>query len=339
MKKLLMIPLLSILFIMVFVFTIPKTYAYTQDTGDFYFEDIVTSESISGGADYVGTTLNYTYDSDYKYIINVEKNPDNATMFDLFGNQNITITVTTADTTTYYDSYTLDGYLYGFFLYLPKSEFDLGTISVTFTATSVDFPGSSVDIQNYMTDNIKVYRISELWFQDEYPPGRIYYYYYQSFGILQPEYVADENYQKGFDDGYRTGYDSGSLIATDTIYSDAYSTGMNDMYNNGSDQYGYTQSASQDYQDGYNSGNTLGYNTGFTAGQDDIFNNGSFQAGYILENAYDYLSGYQVGSQQNVNAGVTNFLDDLHTWIVPAIIIVILLGGFTSIAAIKKRGD
>jgi len=81
------------------------------------------------------------------------------------------------------------------------------------------------------------------------------------------------------------------------------------------------------------------YDTGYIEGQDDMFNNGSTDNGYNVSDSFDFDIGVAVGTAQNVQAGLTTFSTNFDKWIVPAIIIVILLGGFITIYAKKNRGD
>ena len=75
----------------------------------------------------------------------------------------------------------------------------------------------------------------------------------------------------------------------------------------------------------------------YESGQDDMYNNGSVLYGYDLDGSSDYIAGTVEGTSRNVNAGMTMFMAGFEKWIVPAIVIVILLGGFITIAAIKSR--
>jgi len=109
--------------------------------------------------------------------------------------------------------------------------------------------------------------------------------------------------------GYAEGYDDGILVGTGTY--------------------------SQGYYDGYD----VGLIDGYEDGQNDLYDYGSTINGFILADSHDYKAGVTVGGATNVNAGMTNFMSDFGTWIVPAIIIIILLGGFVTIYAKKNRGD
>lgn len=127
-------------------------------------------------------------------------------------------------------------------------------------------------------------------------------------------------------------------------------------------RYTYNLSWSAEYQAGYSegfqNGETSGYDNGFEAGlqestteaynegledgilqgRTEIVNNGSEVYNYDVTNSYDFNAGLREGRNQNVNAGMTNFMTDFDKWIVPAILIIILLGGFTTIV-IRKRSE
>jgi hypothetical protein len=72
---------------------------------------------------------------------------------------------------------------------------------------------------------------------------------------------------------------------------------------------------------GYNSGYNLGYNVGVSVG---------YGEGLLAGEEAAYDEGYEDGINES-------FTSNLHTWIVPAIIIVLVAGGFISIAAYKKK--
>lgn len=115
--------------------------------------------------------------------------------------------------------------------------------------------------------------------------------------------------------------------------ADAYDEGYADGYS-----LGYAQGYDVGEGDGYIAGGE-GYDIGYADGQDDMYDNGSDTYGYDQTGSQDYIDGMVIGGSSNVNAGITNFMNNFDKWIVPAIVVVILLGGFLSIAVIKRRGD
>ena len=92
-----------------------------------------------------------------------------------------------------------------------------------------------------------------------------------------------------------------------------YDLGYNDGFNDGRSQ-GY----SSGYNDGYSSGYNTGYNTGLQVSQQE-----AYQRGYDdgLKNAYP------------------EFVNKLDTWIVPAIIIVIIAGIFVGYRRERYGGE
>ena len=96
----------------------------------------------------------------------------------------------------------------------------------------------------------------------------------------------------------------------------------------------FSGSYSAGLEEGLEQGELIGYQNGIDA----IYNNGSDSVGYDENGSYDFNAGLRAGRNQNVNAGMTNFMTDFDKWIVPAILIIILLGGFTTIV-IRKRSE
>jgi hypothetical protein len=92
--------------------------------------------------------------------------------------------------------------------------------------------------------------------------------------------------------------------------------GRFDLFTNGSEIYGYNETDSFDY----------------AIGQDDFHQKGSVFNGYTLETSHDYRNGLG----RTVNSGQVNFMEGFERWIVPAIILIILLGGFFSIRNMKR---
>ena len=135
---------------------------------------------------------------------------------------------------------------------------------------------------------------------------------------------------QSYEEGYAIGFDEG--------YSEGYTIGQNRIFNYGSEIYDFNYINSYDYLLGYESALIDGnnYADGILAGYENMYDNGSGLYDYDPVDSYDYGLGYDAGSLVNVNAGATTFMTNFDTWIVPAIVIVILLGGFISIYAIKQ---
>jgi hypothetical protein len=77
------------------------------------------------------------------------------------------------------------------------------------------------------------------------------------------------------------------------------------------------------FSQGYLLGNSNGYSSGYLLGESVGYSDG------LLDNS-GYILGFEDGSNES-------FLGSFDTWIVPAIIVVLFLGGGISIWAIKKR--
>ena len=107
-------------------------------------------------------------------------------------------------------------------------------------------------------------------------------------------------------------------------------------------QIGYNAGYSNGHQDGYN----LGYSNGWNA-KEAQFNlelpallAAEFQEGYsvgyddglLVSQGEAYDKGYQDGANES-------FIGTMDKWLVPAIIITMLLGGFFAIARKKRDGD
>ena len=94
-------------------------------------------------------------------------------------------------------------------------------------------------------------------------------------------------------------------------------------------------------QEGFNDAllaNQTTIDNAVTGALDDVHLNGFDTYGYDETGSFDYKLGYQLGRATNVNAGLTTFMSGFQKWIVPAIVIIILLGGFITIA-VKKRNE
>lgn len=94
-----------------------------------------------------------------------------------------------------------------------------------------------------------------------------------------------------------------------------------------SNQYVYQQGYNEGYDAGYNAGEYYGYNNGYSNGYDT-----GYYAGINSTHNEAYQQGYQKGANDS-------FLSGLQNWIVPAIIVVIILGGFITVIHKRKDGD
>ena len=119
-------------------------------------------------------------------------------------------------------------------------------------------------------------------------------------------YIPDPNaYNRGFNDGREIGYNEG--------YEDGFYFGEQTGYNNG-------------YNTGYNSGYNIGYNDGY----DD---------GVRVTEPEAYQRGYDDGYNTASNNALFKFTSNLHMWLVPAIIIVVIAGIFVGYRRERYGGD
>ena len=119
-------------------------------------------------------------------------------------------------------------------------------------------------------------------------------------------YIPDANsYNRGFNDGreigYNEGYEDGFYFGEQVGYDNGYSTGYNNGYNNG-------------YNEGYGDGVRVTEPEAYQRGYDD---------------------GYNVAS----NNSLFKFTSNLHIWLVPAIIIVVIAGIFVGYRRERYGGD
>ena len=143
------------------------------------------------------------------------------------------------------------------------------------------------------------------------PKDRFYYYYSEILGIDETtffnnfmDYLEDiSNYFKLY-------------VRTDfvTDYNSVYNAGFNEGNEQGYIN-GYNQGRSEGYVEGYNNG----YEIGLQISQGEAYDQG-------------YIDGYNDGSSES-------FIANLDKWIVPAIIIVMITGGFFVITRKKRDGD
>ena len=150
------------------------------------------------------------------------------------------------------------------------------------------------------------------------------YVYVTDFGDTRFQFVgsADFDYYKGYRDAedvgegqryeaYRRGYEDGMRLAEGLLeseYQRGFRNGMETGYTNGKDE-GYQKGFDDAYKEIITSDEyTLGYNNGFKEGEKSK----------IVKNNEAFYSG-------------------IEKWLVPAIIVVLVVGGIMSISALKRR--
>ena len=102
------------------------------------------------------------------------------------------------------------------------------------------------------------------------------------------------------------------------------------------------------YWAGFDNGEDVGYAKGYKVGQDDtaqsIFDNGVSEFDYIQANSKDYLDGINAGDivsyeKGYIDGGNDSFQANIGDWIVPAIVIVLIVGGIIGMRQMRKRND
>ena len=133
---------------------------------------------------------------------------------------------------------------------------------------------------------------------------------------------ADYDYARGYRDAqdigeeerytsYRQGYEDGIRLAEGLLESE-YQRG----FQNGS-------------QTGYANGYDEGYQKGFDDAYDEIISSDEYTLGFD--------NGFKAGEQSKIVKNNEAFYSGIEKWLVPAIIVVIVLGGIMSISALKRR--
>ena len=133
--------------------------------------------------------------------------------------------------------------------------------------------------------------------------------------LLGYEYISD-NIEDAFQYGYLSGYNNGYLAGEQEGYENGYDEGYSIGYNEGE-------------LEGWNEG----YNEGYQNGYNDAYNEIIDEDEYIL----GYNNGFKDGEKSKIVRNNEAFYSGIQKWLVPAIIVVIVLGGIMSISALKRR--
>lgn len=118
------------------------------------------------------------------------------------------------------------------------------------------------------------------------------------------------DYHAGYNDGYSNGFDDGFELGDQNGFDRGYNVGYDEGYNEGH-QVGQSE--------GYNTGYNFGYNNGYNRG---------YQDGVRVTEPQAYQRGYDDGYNEASNQAPIKFMSNLHVWLVPAIILVIVAGIF-----------
>lgn len=127
---------------------------------------------------------------------------------------------------------------------------------------------------------------------------------------------STSQYNAGFREGFGAGYDAGLEEADENAYNDGYNDARL-TYGKKIDDTWYTASewGSEQYNEGYDDG----LRDGMELNDEDVFNEA-------------YNKGLNDGRNDKFYTGI-------EKWLVPAIIVVIVLGGILSIVVKKKEGE
>ena len=139
---------------------------------------------------------------------------------------------------------------------------------------------------------------------------------FRYYSALYVTYISDTgsiDYDTGYSHGYDAGYDKG----LDDGYINGYDVGYNTGYN-----YGYDLGKDEGYIEGFE----RGYDVGINETQPNVYQRG-------------YNDGYSDGYNDGKNEPPMSFVNNLHVWIVPAIIIVIIAGIFVGYRKERYGGD
>jgi len=135
---------------------------------------------------------------------------------------------------------------------------------------------------------------------------------------------------EGYNEGYAEGYDVGHTEGYAEGYSEGFDVGKSVNYDEGYD-VGYNYGYEVGYDEGYIEGIDLGYQEGYYEGYIDGL--------YISECGPIYEQGFKDGQESRLAENNAAFYQGIEKWLVPAIITVIALGGFVSIAVRKRRDE
>ena len=144
-----------------------------------------------------------------------------------------------------------------------------------------------------------VYNVETQQFELEWYGRNYWNYWIERFNLLTFGYA--EAYNNGYDEGYTVGFNE----AFNLNYEEAYLEGLD-----------------EGYEEGYYYGRIDGYNEGIQ-----------------VEASEAYQAGFNAGQKSQLAENNAAFYQGIEKWLVPAIITVIALGGFVTIAARKRRDE
>lgn len=140
-------------------------------------------------------------------------------------------------------------------------------------------------------------------------------------GISYDHKIYYHNFRYDYSiDNINNVYLSGNGILTYTMEQSSYEQGYIDGYNDG-------------YNDGYEVGRDVGIGIGYDDGYDVGYEEGR-NAGIDIGYDIGYNEGYEKALE---NADIDKFIANFDKWIVPAIIVVMLLGGYFAVRRQKME--
>ncbi len=163
----------------------------------------------------------------------------------------------------------------------------------------------------------------EYGFETILKPGNKYVFV-TVFGDTRFEFVgsADFDYARGFRDAqamgeeeiynsYRNGYEDGMRLAEGLLESE------------------YQRGFQNGMQIGFSNGKNTGYQKGFDDAYDEIISSDEYTLGFD--------NGFKAGEKSRLAQNNQSFYSGIEKWLVPAIIVVLVVGGIMSISALKRR--
>jgi hypothetical protein len=160
-------------------------------------------------------------------------------------------------------------------------------------------------------------------FQTILKPGNNYIYMVEGIDpswvaafwfVSSPDYEYTRGYMRGSEGegiGYTEGYEAGSRLAEGLLESE------------------YQRGLQNGFADGFREGRNKGFRDGYAEAYDEIITSDEYTLAY--EN------GFKDGEKSKIAQNNQSFYSGIEKWLVPAIIVVIVLGGIFSIASFKRR--
>ncbi|HEY8362396.1 MAG TPA: hypothetical protein VIK77_05875 [Tissierellaceae bacterium] len=130
----------------------------------------------------------------------------------------------------------------------------------------------------------------------------------------------------------------GTTLAYAAYWNEQYMSLFDDFGYDEVFNYGYNTGYSFGYDEGYDEGYNEGYQTGYDEGY-DLGHDTGYGEGILVGAPEAYERGYSDGQKSKLAENNEKFYNGIEKWLVPAIIAVILLGGFVSIAVRKRKEE